>query len=67
VDLLVGLGVHEVVEVTVAVHVLHLALVEHGALDVFLGPELLIRQGEGSDVAHPALDVGALVARRQVV
>src|SRR6185295_7156756 len=63
-DLLVGRRIHEIEMVAVVVEVLHLPLVEDGALDVFLGAELVIRERLGPDVAHARLDVRALVARR---
>ena len=53
--------------VAVVVEVLHLALVERRALDVFFRAELVVGQRQRADVAHPDLDVRALVARRQVV
>ena len=53
--------------VGVVVEILHLALIEHRALDVFLSPELVVGQRQRADVAHPALDVRALVSRGQVV
>ena len=53
--------------VAVVVEILHLALVERRAFDVFLGAELLVGERQRADVAHAHLNVRALVARRQVV
>ena len=53
--------------VAVVVEILHLALVERRALDVFFGAELVVRQRQRADVAHPRLNVRALVARREMV
>jgi hypothetical protein len=46
---------------------LHLAFVQRRALDVFLGPELVVVQRQGPDVAHANLDVRTLVAGRQMM
>src|SRR5439155_1507696 len=67
VDLLVGRRVHEVIMVGVVVQILHLALVERRALDVLLSAEFLVRERQRPDVAQPRLNVGSLVARRQMV
>ena len=67
VGLLVARRVHEVVVVAVAVEILHLALVERRALDIFFRPELLVGEHLRPDVAHPHLDVRPLVAGRQMV
>ena len=48
--------------VAVAVEVLHLPLVEDGALDVFFGAELVVGLDAGADVPHLRLDEAALVA-----
>ena len=67
VNLLVGLGVHEVEQVAVPVEELHLVLVERRALHVVFRPELVVDEPVGPDVAQLALDVPALVAGRDVV
>jgi hypothetical protein len=67
VDLLERRRVHEIEVVGVVVEVLHLALVERGAFEVLLRPELLVRQGGGADVPHPRLDEAPLVARGEVL
>ena len=53
--------------VAVVVEVLHLALVERRPLDVLFRAELLVGEHQRPDVAHPDLNVRALVAGRQVV
>ena len=53
--------------VAVVVEILHLALVERRALDVFFRAELVVGERQRPDVAHPHLDVRALVAGREVV
>ena len=67
VDLVVRRRVHEVKDVAVAVEELHLALVQHRALDVVFRPELVVDQSLAANIAEPALDVTALVSRCQVV
>src|SRR6185436_19221297 len=66
VDLLVAARVHEVERVAVAVEILHLPLVENGALDVLFGAELVVGLLAGADVPHPRLHEAALVARREM-
>ena len=46
---------------------MHLTLVEHRPLDVLFRTELRVGQGQRADVAHPALDVRALVAGSEMV
>ena len=53
--------------IAVAVEVLHLPLVEDGALDVLLGAELVVGLDAGPDVPHLRLDEPALVARREML
>ena len=65
--LLVALGVHEAEHVPVAIEELHLVLVQRRPLDVVFRPELVVDQPARPDVAQLALDVRALVARRDVV
>jgi hypothetical protein len=67
VNLLEAGRVHEIEMVRVVVEVLHLALVKRGAFDVLFRAELVVGQGQRPDVAHPTLDVGALVAGREMV
>ena len=67
VNLLEARRVHEMERVAVAVEILHLVLVENRALHVLFRAELHVRQRVGSDIAKPALDESALVARRHVL
>ena len=59
--------VHEVEQIAVAIEELHLVLLERRALHVVFRPELMVAEPAGSDVAHLALHVPALVAGRDVV
>ena len=53
--------------VAIVVQVLHFAFVERRPLDIFLRPELVVRQRASPDVAHPCLNVSALIAGRQMM
>jgi len=53
---------HEMEKNTIAVEKLHLVLVENGALDVVLRPELVVHQAVVTDIPPPAEYVAALVA-----
>ncbi len=54
-------------DVAVPVEELHLHLVQHRALEVVFGPELVVDQTVRLDVAQLALHVSALVAGGDVV
>ena len=60
-------GVHEMKRVAVGVEVLHVVLVENGALDIFFRAELVIDERVRSDIPRPALHEAALVAGCQVM
>ena len=49
------------------VQVLHLALVDHGLLDLLAGPERLVERGAGADVAERGAHEGAALARLDVL
>ncbi len=66
-NLLVVRRVHEVVRVAVVVEILHLALVEHRALDVFFRAELVVRERLRANIAHAHLNVRSLIAGREMV
>ncbi len=61
-QLLVILGVHEVVVVAVGVEELHLHFVHGDLLDGIAGAEAVLEHGAGAQVAQLGLDEGAQVA-----
>src|SRR5579875_3468800 len=65
-DLVVGLGVHEVVMAVALVEVLHLVLLEAHPLDLVLRAEAMLGLGAGLEVAQLRLHHAAPVARRHV-
>lgn len=66
VSLLVGLGVHEVVEVAVAVQVFHFLLVQVRRFDAVFGAEPVLQLGAGLQVAQGRLHHSPPVSRGDV-
>src|SRR6185437_2733267 len=66
-ELLVILGVHEVVALAIAVEILELHLIHHDLLNTLLSAEAIINHRAAAQVAHARLHRAALIARRPVV